>query len=259
MRQVIAAFFALLFCSAPPAWAADDPIARVLAGSGLAEDFVAWASLAQAEVELRKSAMPPQEYARTSAVMRAAFDPAALRTDAEDLLRRHYGEARLRAWEGWLSDPRRRRMATLEAASNAARSSAAPLPAARRRLLERLDAAAGTTEAALDAQQAVSRALLVAVEPGIPANRRLTPERLEAVMRELKIRMQPALSETVLATGAQAYRRASEEELQAFVMLHESRTGTWVRGVARELRRAVLARAVLRARREAARSGAERG
>lgn len=247
MRKYFAACAALLWvCAASFAWAAGDPVARVLTDSGLIEEFSGWEALALSEVELRRSAMSAQEYQRTLDIMRQAFDSGALQKDAEVLLRKYYGEGRLSAWIAWLDDPRRKSMAALEAqAQDAGRQ---PLSASRKRLLERLEEAAGSTEAALDAQQAVSRALLFAVEPGVPASRRLTPARMNDVLRELKIRMEPSLREMALVSAAQAYRKAGDKQLEDFVALHESRTGKWVRGAARELRNAVLARAVLRAK-----------
>lgn len=192
----------------------------------------------QAQIQQRKGQLPETDLARLGDIMTRSFSPDALHAGLRESLSKQADPDRLSLVVRFLRSPLARRMTQLELDATAPgspaemkkfaeRTQASGPPQARLELIQRLDAATGSTEVAVDAAVAVIRAIGKALNAASPQDRRLTARELDGMIEKTKAAMSDSLRAAATLQLLFAYRSAADRELGDYVQFWESDPGRW--------------------------------
>jgi len=146
---------------------------------------------------------------------------------------------KLEAALAWYRSPLGRRITEIEVAFSVSRSvereleryvgrlQARPPERERVALVARLDAAGRATETSLDVSMAIIRSLASAVDPYLPAERRLGPSQLESRIREVRAQAFEQVRRVSLVMMLFLYRDVPDADLARYVRFAESEAGQW--------------------------------
>ncbi len=171
-------------------------------------------------------------------ITRWYFNPDAFYARLRAEFGRAVDDARLAETRAWFETPAGRRVAAADVRFYAtdrrqeveefvARLAADPPPPARVALMQRLDAAAGTTEGSVELMVAVHRAIVRVMSPTLPADQRVGAGQLESQGRQIRLRMQEPLRMVSVATLLFVFRDVSDGDLSDYVEFLESDAGAW--------------------------------
>jgi len=151
---------------------------------------------------------------------------------------RHADDARAREVAAWFDTPLGKRISVIEVrfyASDrrkevedfvAGLMTNRPSPT-RLALLQRLDAATGSTEGSLDLFVALNQSITRVVDPFLPPQQRARPGQIESQGRQIRLQMQEQLRQSVLVTMLLMYQSLSDADLRAYIDFMESEAGAW--------------------------------
>lgn len=169
----------------------------------------------------------------------------------------HVNEPRLDEVLAWYATPVGRRVAAAEVrfyASDRRREveefvaglvNNRPSPV-RVALLQRLDAAGGSTEGSLDLFVAINRSIIRVVEPLMPAQGRIGAGQIESQARQIRLQMQESLKQVNIVTMLLLYQGVTDDELRRYIEFLESEAGAWYSTAARQAIVAAIASTVER-------------
>ncbi|OGL02427.1 MAG: hypothetical protein A3E31_10405 [Candidatus Rokubacteria bacterium RIFCSPHIGHO2_12_FULL_73_22] len=147
--------------------------------------------------------------------------------------------AKLAAALAWYRSPVGRRITELEVAFSRSSGTEREIeryvgrlqqsPPARERLalVQRLDAAGRATETSLDVSIAIIRSLASAVDPYLPAERRLSRSQLESRIRQVRAQVFEQVRRLSFVMMLFIYRDVSDADLARYVAFAESEPGQW--------------------------------
>ncbi len=216
--------------------AQDKLIDDVLAASGLKQQ------LAQLPQELIAGAkdFAAQQRKASPALAKSIEDAVAQSFSAQGFqdrvkaeLKKKFEQKKLQAFLQQLSAPAAKRMVALEQATpdaaEAARFARGPaIPPERKKLIERLDAAAKASDLAVDA----AFASMKSVSDGIVGG---DEKKIAAIDKEIEKRRPQTtanIRNATLANLAYSYRAASDAELDEYAKIYEGENGKWFAGIA---------------------------
>lgn len=226
---------------APEQRDAPQAVDEALELSGLRRHLGVVADQIQLDVQQRPGQLSPQERAAVGRIMADAFRPDLVYSLMRDEFARHLDEGKLNDMLTWFRSPPGRKITGLEVAAQTAqgrpelRQYAARLrqtPPARERvaLLQRLDAANGSTELSLEIVMLIAESMARAIDPLLPPERRLQAGQLQGELGQIRARAVQPIREAVLVTMLFTYRSLPDQELGAYVRLVESQSGRWFAG-----------------------------
>ena len=146
---------------------------------------------------------------------------------------------KLQAALGWYRSPLGRRITEIEVAFSTSggvereieryigRLRQRPPERERVALVARLDAAGRATETSLDVSMAIIRSLAAAVDPYLPAERRLGRSQLESRIREVRAQAFEQVRRLSLVMMLFLYRDVPDADLARYVRFAESEAGQW--------------------------------
>jgi hypothetical protein len=101
-------------------------------------------------------------------------------------------------------------------------------------LLQRLDAASGSTEGSLDLFVAINRSIISVVERHLPPQSRVGAGQLESQARQIRLHLQESLKQVNIVTMLFLYREVSDEDLRRYIAFLETDAGAWYGTAARQ-------------------------
>jgi len=228
-----------------PAPVADPSVERLLDATGLKQQ--ARLVAAQTREALRGSLgnLDAERRERVEAITDREFHPDAFYAVLRTEFGRHFNEPWLGEVQAWYATPVGRRIAEAEVRFYAADRrreleefvaglvNNRPSPV-RVALLQRLDAASGSTEGSLDLFVAINRAIIRVVEPLIPAQSRIRAGQIESQSRQIRLQMQESLKQVNVFTMLLLYQGVTDDELQRYIEFLETDAGAWYSGAARQ-------------------------
>jgi Domain of unknown function (DUF4124)/Uncharacterized protein conserved in bacteria (DUF2059) len=230
---------------APSAPAADSSVERLLDVTGLKHQ--ARLVAAQTRETLRGSFgnLDDERRRRVDAITDRDFHPDAFYGVLRSEFGRHFNEPWLNDVIAWYASPVGRRIAAAEVRFYAidrrreVEDFVAGLvnnrpSAVRVALLQRLDAASGSTEGSLDLFVAINRSIIRVVEPLIPAASRVGAGQRESQARQIRLQMQEALKQVNVVTMLLLYQGLTDDELRSYIEFLETDAGAWYSGAARQ-------------------------
>jgi hypothetical protein len=230
---------------APDAPAAESSVERLLDVTGLKHQ--ARLVAAQTRETLRGSFgnLDDERRRRVDAITDRDFHPDAFYGVLRSEFGRHLNEPWLDEVLAWYASPSGRRIAAAEVRFYATdhrrelEEFVAGLvnnrpSAVRVALLQRLDAASGSTEGSLDLFVAINRSIIHVVEPLLPAPSRIGAGQRESQARQIRLQMQEALKQLNVVTMLLLYQGLTDEDLRRYIEFLETDAGAWYSGAARQ-------------------------
>lgn len=219
--------------------------------SGARAQLAGFAARLAAELRPRPGQMSAPDQRAAERILDRELRPEALYALVRSEFRRHLDRARLEAVVAWLETPLGRAITALEVAASepaaaaalaeyARRLEAAPAPAARAELLERLDWVSGGGEGSVEIVAAIARSVAKAVAAVAPPERRLRPGQIERQVVEVKARVSAAVARQVLVSRLYTYRSLDDRQLEEYVRFQASEDGRWYNATMRKALRPVL-------------------
>ena len=228
-----------------PAAVADPSVERLLDATGLKHQ--ARLVAAQTRETLRDSLgnLDAERRRRVDAITDREFHPDAFYGVLRAEFGRHFNEPWLDEVLAWYATPVGRRIAEAEIrffatdrrreleefVAGLANNRPSPVRVA---LLQRLDAANGSTEGTLDLFVAINRAIIRVVEPLIPAASRIRAGQVESQSRQIRLQMQESLKQVNVFTMLLLYQGVTDDELRSYIEFLETDAGAWYSGAARQ-------------------------
>lgn len=185
-----------------------------------------------------RSRIDPEAMARLSDILMRAFAADTFYARVRDTFVKQADRERLAAVLELVNSPLARQMTELELAVGTPdqraelmafveRFKASRPPEARLALIRRLDAATGATEVTIDVALVVIRSMARVIDASMPADKRLKPGELEAIIARTKASMYDAARLSSSIQLLFAYRSVSDKDLADYVALHETDAGRW--------------------------------
>jgi hypothetical protein len=205
--------------------------------SGLRKQLAALPTMVLQEFLPRESALGPGEGALVRRIVERHFAPAVVVPLIRAELSRRRDAEKLARLVAWLRAPVGRRVTAEEVASTAAdpqavagwvaRLATEPPPPARVTLVERLQWIEGAGDTGLDLLLVVARELALAVQPALPAERRVKPGHIATQLAKTRERLLPEVRQAARQHMLYTYRRLGDEEVAAYVAVMASDAGRW--------------------------------
>jgi hypothetical protein len=231
---------ALSFSSAP-----HPSVERLLDATGLKHQSRLVALQTRDTLRGNLGALDAERRQRVDAITDRDFHPDTFYALLRSEFGRHLNEPHLNEVLAWYATPLGRRIAAAEVrfyASDrrsemedyvAGLMTNRPSPI-RVALLQRLDAASGSTEGSLDLFVAINRSIIRVVEPLMPAAARPGAGQIESQARQIRLRMQESLRQTSIVTMLFLYQDVTDDELRRYIDFLESDAGAWYSTAARQ-------------------------
>ncbi|PYM96079.1 MAG: hypothetical protein DME04_03040 [Candidatus Rokuibacteriota bacterium] len=215
----------------------DALIAEALELSGTRKALESVPSQIKLQLEARQTALKPPDKARATKILADAFRPEALYGAVRDAFRSSYDPQRMGLVMVQLRSPLFKKVAALELAANEpaakadfevfAQTLARDVPApARVDLVTRQEAVVRSAALQMEMSIIAFKAVLRALEPAVPSEKRPTAREVEFAERTLRSQ-QDALTRGALVRALYTYRTLSDQELATYVEFSESDAGLW--------------------------------
>lgn len=194
---------------------------------------------AQIKLQLapRQTALKPPDQARATKILADSFRPEVLYGAVRDAFRSGYDPQRMGLVMAQLRSPLFKKITALELAANEPRAKAdlevfaqalardVPAPA-RVDLVQRQEAVVRSAALQMEMSVIAFKAVLRALEPAVPSDKRPTAREVEFAERTLRAQ-QDALTRAALVRALYTYRTLSDEDLASYVEFSESDAGRW--------------------------------
>jgi len=100
-------------------------------------------------------------------------------------------------------------------------------------LIQRLDAASGATELAVEVIVGITQAIVRVADPHLPADNRLKPGQLEAQARQIRLYTLETLRQSNAVAMLYCYRDVPDQDLARYIQFLETEAGAWFGGAVR--------------------------
>jgi len=189
------------------------------------------------QLEPRQTALKPPDKARATKILADAFRPEVLYGAVRDAFRSGFDPQRMGVVMAQLRAPLFKKIAALELAAGEPGAKAdlevfaqalgrdVPLPA-RVDLVQRQEAVVRSAALQMDMSVIAFKAVLRALEPAVPPEKRPTAREVDFAERTLRAQ-QDAMTRAALIRALYTYRSLSDEELATYVEFSESDAGRW--------------------------------
>ena len=215
----------------------DALITEALALSGAKKALESVPAQIKLQLESRQTALKPPDKARATKILADAFRPEILYNAVRDAFRSSYDPQRMGVVMAQLRSPLFKKIAALELAAGGpsakadleifAQALARDVPApVRVDLVQRHEAVVRSAALQMDMSVIAFKAVLRALEPAVPPEKRPTGREVEFAERTLRAQ-QDALNRAALIRALYTYRTLSDDELVTYVDFSESDAGRW--------------------------------
>ena len=215
----------------------DALIAEALELSGTKKALASVPAHIKLQLDPRQTTLKPPDKARATKILADAFRPVVLYGAVRDAFRSSYDPQRMGVVMAQLRSPLFKKIAALELAAGEPSAKAdlevfaqtlardVPTPA-RVDLVQRQEAVVRSAALQMDMSVIAFKAVLRALEPAVPAEKRLTAREVEFAEQTLRAQ-QDALTRGALVRALYTYRTLSDQELATYVEFSESDAGRW--------------------------------
>ncbi len=184
--------------------------------------------------------VPPigrREYEQFRESLLQAFDPARVRQIVVDHLAAEYEPERYSALLAMMKTPLAKKMTALEMAANTPQAQQEMMQMGniimgqvspeRLELVRKFDEAASATETGVDMQMMMARVTMTNLNRIVPPAQQMTAVQLDQMLVQMRAQsIFPARQYTHL-NMVYAYRTVSDDELRAYLELHQTELGRW--------------------------------
>ena len=218
---------------------ADEEVEAILELFGVRAQIDQMPEIILAALAQHQTRMEPEIYGALRTAFEQSFTAEALYDEVAATFTRQAEQKRFVAALAWLNTPLSKKMTALEVAAGTAeavqeiqkfganmdqRSPSKP----RWAIIERMDEVLGATDAGLELQIAILRALLEGVNPMLPQDRRTTPEQLDALAASVRTQLRAALQQQIRVALLYTYRDVPQPELTEYLAHWETDDGQWL-------------------------------
>ena len=178
-----------------------------------------------------------REYERFRESLLQVFEPVRVRRIVVDHLNAEYEPERFAALVAMMKTPLAKKMTALEMAANTPQAQQEMMRmgnvimgqagSERLELVRKLDEAVSATEMAVDIQMMMARATVSNLNRIVPVAQRMTAMQIDQMLAQMRAQtLYPARQYTLL-NMVYAYRSVSDDELRAYLELHQTDLGRW--------------------------------
>ncbi len=178
-----------------------------------------------------------REHERFREALLQAFEPVRVRRIVVDYLNAEYEPERFTALLAMMKTPLAKKMMALEMAANTPQAQQEMMQMGnvimgqaspeRLDLVRKLDEAVNATEMAVDMQMMMTRATVSNLNRIVPVAQKMTATQIDQMLAQMRAQMlYPARQYTHL-NMVYAYRSVSDDELRAYLELHQTDLGRW--------------------------------
>ena len=215
----------------------DALIAEALELSGTRKALESVPAHIKLQLESRQTALKPPDQARATKILADAFRPEVLYNAVREAFRSNYDPQRMGVVMAQLRTPLFKKIVARELAAGEPAAKAdlevfaqalgrdVPTPA-RVDLVRRQEAIVRSAALQIDMSVIAFKAVLRALEPAVPAEKRPTAREIDFAEQTLRAQQDP-LNRAALIRALYAYRTLSDEELTTYVEFSESDAGRW--------------------------------
>ncbi len=165
------------------------------------------------------------------------FDPDKVRKVVVAHLDANYDADRFAKLLAVINTPLAKKMTALEVAANSPQAQHEMMQMGniimgqaspeRLELIRRLDEVMKASEIGVDMQMMMTKVSMTNMNKIVPVAQRMSDEQLEQMLEQMRMQsLYPARQYTQMSL-AYAYRSASDDELEAYIRLHDTETGRW--------------------------------
>lgn len=243
----------------------DALVDEALTLSGVRKQIEALPAQVRAGAEASPSPLPAKERATVAKIIGDAFRSPQILAAVRTAFQKSYDPTQIGLLLAQLRTPLARKMAELEGATSEPgfaqklRAFAVELkdaPPAQDRLarLAQLEALSGATDLVLELRATAIAAALKALSPLLPPEKRMPPDRVDGLAREVAGQQRDATRQEMLLVYLYAYRDATDQELDEYIGIEGSEAGRWFQDIYRKALLEALTAATETAVRQVAKS-----
>jgi hypothetical protein len=222
---------------------------------GLKDQVKAVALQARRHVQDNLGHLEPRDVKNVEAITARTLDPERLVRAIVDEFSQLIDDTKIADVRTWYRSPLGRKITELEVRASSEdrqRQLAAfvaewrvkPPAAARVAMIQRLDAASGTTELSVDMVVGITQAIVRVADPYLPPERRLKAGQLEAQARQIRLATLERFRQGNTVALLHLFRDVPDGELTSYIRFLETEAGAWLGGAVRRSMVEALAGAV---------------
>jgi hypothetical protein len=233
--------------SAPPAPGrlVHPAASELLELSGLKEQMNAVVLQARDQIHQSVGHLEPRDLKGVQAVTERTLGPEQVFADIVGELSQLMDDTKIGAVRTWFGSPLGRQLTDLEIRASSspdrqrrltafvAEWQVKPPTPARVALIQRLDAASGTTELTIDTIVGITQAVVRVADPHLAPDRRLKPGQLEAQARQIRLYTLETLRQSNAVAMLYCYRDVQDQDLARYIQFLETEAGAWFGGAVR--------------------------
>lgn len=207
--------------------------------AGLRDQMSAAALQAREQIHQSLGQLEPRDLRGVEAVTAQTLGPERIFADVVGEFSQLVDDTKVPAVRAWYLSPLARQITDLEVRVSSlpdrerkltafiAEWRVKPPTPARVALIQRLDAASGATELAVDMVVGVTQAIVRVADPHLPPERRLKPGQLEAQARQIRLYALEPLRHGNAVGMLYCYRDLADHDLARYAHFLETEAGAW--------------------------------